>query len=168
MRYYLICLLFILTSFTADQPFPVLVNVRTLEGKDLNLPADLKGKFSLIGIAYSLKAQNDLETWLQPLYNAFAQNDMFNINLYLMMVTGNLPMTQENVLKKLKANIDKELYKYVINNPQRPAQLIEMLSTPDKEVPWFIVVDPRGQITYKTSGKFSRAKLEEIADKLSE
>jgi hypothetical protein len=37
-----------------------------------------------------------------------------------------------------------------------------------KEEPYFFVVDPRGKVTYTTSGVYTDAKLEAITDHLSE
>ena len=40
-------------------------------GKKVNLPVDTKGKYTLIGMAFSNAAESDLKTWINPIYNKF-------------------------------------------------------------------------------------------------
>ena len=43
----------------------------TLTDKEMKLPEDTKGKFTLIGMAYSKKSEDDLKTWFNPVYKTF-------------------------------------------------------------------------------------------------
>src|ERR1700756_1356335 len=44
----------------------------TFNEKPLNLPSDCKGKFTIIGMCFNKDAEGDLQTWLNPLINAYA------------------------------------------------------------------------------------------------
>ena len=49
------------------------IDVLDLNNEALTIPADIKGKFSLIGVAFSEDAQQDLYTWSQPVFSEFLQ-----------------------------------------------------------------------------------------------
>ena len=51
-------------------PFPTM-EAESLTNKLVTLPADLSGKFSIIGLAYTKASENDLKTWFEPVYNQF-------------------------------------------------------------------------------------------------
>ena len=50
--------------------FPALTG-ESFAGKTVNLPTDTKGKVTVIGVCFSKAAEDDLKTWLNPMYNMF-------------------------------------------------------------------------------------------------
>ena len=44
--------------------FPAM-EVETVEDKKVNLPQDAKGKYTLLGLAYSKKSEDELNSWVQ-------------------------------------------------------------------------------------------------------
>src|SRR4051812_15243329 len=66
-RFSIITLLFFTITITNGQVLPQ-VTGETIENKSLTFPADLKGKFSLLCFASSQKAESDLQSWLDPVY----------------------------------------------------------------------------------------------------
>ena len=40
-------------------------------GKLVDLPNDTKGKYTLLGLAFSKKSEDDLNTWVEPVYWKF-------------------------------------------------------------------------------------------------
>ena len=87
MRKYIILLLIIsFPILLLAQTIPV-INGITAENKPIKIPQDLKGKYSLLCFASSLKAQADLESWLDPIYQKFIaktglMDDGYDINLF--------------------------------------------------------------------------------------
>src|ERR1700749_4522952 len=75
--------------------FPT-VKGETLEGKVVSVPEDTKGKYTLIGMAYSQKSEDQLKTWFQPAFSAFIDKskpslfeEKYDVNLYFIpMFTG--------------------------------------------------------------------------------
>ena len=62
---------------------------KKLTGQTFILPDSVKGKFSIIGIAFSKKAEESLKTWYQPAYQTFIQkkktmfaSEVYNVNTY--------------------------------------------------------------------------------------
>ena len=60
-----VSLLFLPTLIIGQEKFPE-IQVTDLNDKSINIPQDTEGKFTLIGIAFSQDAQNDLYSWSQP------------------------------------------------------------------------------------------------------
>ena len=171
-KYIILPLTILLFSFTmktsSRQPFP-LMKGHTLEKKEMTLPADLKGKYALLAIASSMRAQQDLETWLQPMYSSFAENPMYAVNMFVVpMTNGFILAGSDKIEQKIKSSMDKEFYKYVLVYDGEVNPLRKELGMDEKDKPYIFVVDPRGVITYRTSGVYTEAKMEQIADALSE
>ena len=67
-------------------------------GEKVNIPEETKGKYTLIGMAFSNAAEKDLKTWISPVYNKFigkvdrSKADVFDvgidydINLYFIII----------------------------------------------------------------------------------
>lgn len=151
----------------SGRPFPNM-QLKTLDGKVKTFPNDLKGKFALIGMAYSIKAQEDLYTWIDPA-GSLAANPLIPVNLYFIPMTGEIKnLSQEKIMNKIKSNLDKSLHPHVLIYQEDPSPYIKSLDMKDKNIPYFFVVDPNGKITYVTSGRYTEAKMDMITDKLAE
>ena len=149
-------------------------------GKIVNLPADTKGKFTVIGVAFSSAAENDLKTWVNPIYNKFigkvdhSKADVFDagveydINLYFVpMLTGFNKITSKSSKEKIKNATDKELYDYLLFYDGGKTYKDE-LEFKERGIPYFFVLDKTGKIVYTTSGKYDDKKLEKILDAIEE
>jgi hypothetical protein len=57
------------------------METENLEEAPILIPEDLKGKYTIIGLAYSRKSEKALNTWFGPAYNQFMSepdpNDIF-------------------------------------------------------------------------------------------
>jgi hypothetical protein len=70
------CLLIVVLITTAFKPvggvegkmFPTML-CENYNGKKVTLPAETKGKYTLLGMAFSNGAEDDLKTWINPIYN---------------------------------------------------------------------------------------------------
>lgn len=146
-----------------------------MEGENLNeqkvvLPADARGKFTLLGIAYSQKAQEDLETWVEPVYYEFIDKSGFNslvydVNVYLvMMFTGSNKVVYEKAREKIKEGTDKEFFKHTFLYKGELESYEEKLRLPDRDTPAFYVLDKDGKIIHMTEGSYTARKLEKIGE----
>lgn len=149
-------------------------------GKKINLPVDTKGKYTLLGMAFSNAAENDLKTWINPIYNKFilkvdrSKADVFDagidydVNLFFIpMFTGLNQLTSKSSKEKIKANTDKQMYPYMLFY-EGAKTYKEELDFEKKDIPYFFVLDKTGVIKYATSGKFDGKKLEKILDVIEE
>ena len=156
--------------------FPVM-NTKHLDDHDVALPKSTHGRYTLIGLAYSQEAEKDLATWFQPVYETFIQKDKggvfetesYDIHLYFIpMFTGLNQAAHGKVVKEMKAGVDKKLWPYILIYKGEIKEYKTSLLMDKKELPYFFVLDKNGKIVYKTTGKYSEHKMEEIEKLLEE
>jgi hypothetical protein len=153
--------------------FPDMV-AETVEDKKVNLPTDTKGKYTLLGLAYSKKSEDELNSWFQPVFDTFIQKTTglmsgmgYDVNVYFIpMFTGVNTAAEGTAKKKAAKNIDPQLLPYVLFYKGKLEPYKESLDFQHKDVPYFFVLDPKGKIIYATSGKYTEEKLEEIESKI--
>ena len=178
-KLFLICLL--VTAFSAlnaqvvGKMFPSM-DAETVEDKKVNLPQATKGKYTLLGLAYSKKSEDELNTWFQPVFQKFIQKNKglfegfgYDVNVYFVpMFTGVNAAATGTAKKKASKNIDPNLLPYILFYKGELKTYKEALDFEKKDVPYFFVLDKEGKILYATSGSFSQKKMEEIEGVLEE
>ncbi len=163
------------TDIQAQNTNPVFPKMYTedLDGNKILLPDLSSGKFTLLGMAYSRKAEAELQTWLNPIYNKFiAQTGMFDsfydIQVFFIPIfTGANQGAFATSIKQAKAKTDKELKSHVLfykGDIEEYKDLLDM----ERGAPVFIILDKEGKIVWRTSGSFSEQKMEEIENIVSE
>ena len=159
--------------------FPAMV-CENYNGKKVNLPLDTKGKYTLLGLAFSNGAEDDLKTWINPIYNKFivkvdaSKADAFDVHVdydvnlfFIPMFTGLNQLTSKQSKEKIKSHTDKEMYDYLLFY-EGDKSYKEELNFEKKDTPYFFVLDKTGKIVYATSGKYDDKKLEKIIDIIEE
>lgn len=145
----------------------------TLDGKNITLPGAAKGKKTLIGMAYSAKAEEALNSWYQPVYDKFiAKLGMFDkgydVNLYFVpMYIGLKQAAYEASLKELKKSNRNDLFPYILFYKGEIEPYESTLKMQDKTQAYFFLLDEKGQIIYSTTGMYSDTKMEEIEELLN-
>lgn len=151
-----------------------------MEGESLvhgmvNIPEDLKGKHTLIGLAFSKKSESSLNGWFNPIYqqlikkpeagSLFAFN--YDVNVYFVpMLTGAKRPAYKSVMEKVEKDVDKSLHPNILFYQGTLKEYKDALSIDDKNIPYIYLLDPEGKIIYMTSGPFKDSKLQKIVDKL--
>ena len=147
------------------------MNAHKLDEKGVVLPDETKGKYTLLGLAYSKEAEQDLITWYQPVYETFIfkdkggafETESYDVNLHFIpMFTGINQAAHSKVLKEMKEGVDKTLWPYILLYKGELKLYKDQLAMPDKNLPYFYVLDKQGVVVYKTSGKYSDEKMAEI------
>lgn len=149
--------------------FPEL-EAETVEDKVVVLPEATKGKFTLLGLAYSKKSEDDLNTWFSPVYNKFIREGGglfagfgYDVNVYFVpMFTGINAAATGTAKNKAVKKIDPKLLPYILFYKGKLKPYKDALEFEKKDVPYFFVLDEEGKIIYATSGKFSENKMAEI------
>lgn len=148
----------------------------TLEEVNVTLPTDTKGKFTLLGLAYSKAAEVELQTWYQPIYSTFIEkskpslfNESYDVNLYFVpMFTGVNQAATGATKKKMKEGIDKLLHKNILIYKGELKSYRDKLDFEKKDTPYFFVLDKQGNIVHSFSGKYSDEKLAKIEELIAE
>lgn len=177
MNKLLLCLSIFLISFTSysqiGEMFPA-IETEDLNEKSINIPSDTKGKFTLVGIAFSEDAQTDLYTWSEPVYNEFLNENslasmVYDPNVHLiLMFTGANQVVYNKAKKEITEGTDKSLRENVVLYKGGMEDYRDILKMKDRKTPYFFVLDKEGTIIYATKGRYSRKVLEEVGDLIAE
>jgi hypothetical protein len=161
-------------AFASAQTFPTITG-ETLQDKSITLPDYVKGKQAVIGIAMSMKAEDALKKWADPLYNTLVSGsmgglmgaNMYNANLcFVGMLRGATKLAYGEVKKQAKKNVDSKLHGYYVISDDDAGALVEQLKIKDKAEPVFVVIDEQGKILKIVKGNYTPQKMDEITDAL--
>lgn len=179
MRYIIVLPLVALFSFVSIQTakkFPALEGI-TLEDKNVKLPDDVNGKYTLLGMAYSKKAEDHLNTWAESIYLKFIYKPekpqlfqtSYDANAYFIpMFTGAKAVVEKAARKHAINHIDPSLHEYVLFYKGDMKDYKEKLNMEDKHEPYFFLLDEEGNIVYETKGVYTEQKMAKIEAILQE
>jgi hypothetical protein len=153
--------------------FPAM-EAETVEDKKVKLPGDVAGKYTLIGMAYSKKSEDELNSWFQPVFQKFIQKSKglmsgftYDVNVYFVpMFTGVNAAATGTAKKKALKNIDPQLLPYILFYRGELKPYKEALDFEKRDIPYFFVLNPEGKIVYATSGKYTEEKMDEVEEKI--
>lgn len=149
--------------------------VQKLSGQNFSLPDSVKGKFSIIGIAFSKKAEESLLTWYTPAYQTFIQKkktmfaaDVYDVNTYFVaVITGTNKVSGADIVKNIKAQTQKELQPYILTYIGEFASYKKSLNITESDEPYFFILNEKGVIVHVTKGAYTAEKLSEVEEILS-
>lgn len=152
------------------------ISAENVNDRSINIPKQTLGKYTLIGMAYSKKAEDELNTWFGPIYSTFIEKPTglfadfaYDVNLYFIpMFTGVNTAAAGTAKKKAIKNMDPSLLPHVLFYKGKLEPYREALDFEKKDTPYFFVLDKEGKIIYATSGSYNQRKLQEIEMLLGE
>lgn len=153
--------------------FPT-IDAETAEDKKVRLPDDTKGKYTLLGLAYSKKSEDELNTWFEPVFSKFVQKTSglmagmgYDVNVYFVpMFTGINAAAEGTAKKKAMKNLDPQLLPYILFYKGELKSYKEALDFERRDIPYFFVLDPQGKIVYATSGAWSEEKMDKVEESI--
>lgn len=168
-----LALLPLLLSAQVGTTFPDLEG-ENLKNTTVNLPQDVQGKHTLIGLAFSKKSEEYLNSWFTPVYDQLIKEPdgglfafSYDVNVYFIpMLTGAKRPAYQQVMKKVEKDIDPQLHPHVLFYKGSLNEYKDALNISDKDLPYFYLLDKEGKIIYATSGIYKPAKLQKIIDEL--
>lgn len=163
------------SSLTAQvgMTFPSM-EVVDLNDQSLKIPEDSKGKFTLVGVAFSEAAQEDLYSWSQPVFSEFMDENnlsslVYDPNVYLiLMFTGVNQVAYNKARKQIEEGTDESLKDNVVMYKGKMEDYRKDLKMKNRKTPHFFVLDKEGKIIYEAEGRYSRKTLEEVGDLIEE
>lgn len=146
------------------------MEAETVEDRKVALPGDVKGKYTLLGLAYSKKSEDELNSWYQPVFEKFIQKTSgvlsdfsYDVNVYFVpMFTGVNAAATGTAKRKAIKNVDPQLLPYILFYRGELKPYKEALDFEKKDIPYFFVLDSDGKIIFATSGKYSADKMDKI------
>jgi hypothetical protein len=150
------------------------MEAETVEDKKVKLPEAVKGKYTLLGLAYSSKSEEDLNSWFQPVFEKFIQKTNglmsgfgYDVNVYFVpMFTGVNAAATGTAKRKAIKSIDPQLLPYILFYKGELKPYKDSLDFEKKDTPYFFVLDADGKIIYATTGKYSEAKMDKVEEVL--
>lgn len=151
----------------------------TADGVELELPKDTMGKYTLLGLAFSKKSEDDLNSWMEPIFWKFIHKPTsqtgqlfaektYDVNAYFVpMFTGVKTAATKTAKKQALKNLDPRLIPSVLFYHGKLKPYKDALDFQQKDIPYFFVLDKKGKIVYATSGEYTEekmAKVEEMID----
>ena len=152
------------------------MEAESMEDKKWFLPSDTKGKYTLVGLAYSKKSEDDLNSWFNPVYNKFVRKTTgllegmgYDVNVFFVpMFTGVNAAAAGTAKKKALKNIDPILFPHILFYKGELKSYKEALDFEKRDIPYFFVLDPEGKIVFATSGPFTEGKLDDVEDSIED
>lgn len=157
----------------SGQLFPE-IDVVDLNDEPLTIPLDTKGKFSLIGVAFSEDAQQDLYSWSQPVFSEFMDENnlsslVYDPNVHLiLMFTGANQVAYKKAKKKIEEGTDESLKDNIVLFKGAMDDYRKKLKMKDRKKPYFFVLDKSGKIIYSASGRYSSKVLKDVGNLIEE
>ena len=156
--------------------FPPL-EAETVDDEVVNLPEETKGKYTLLGLAYSKKSEKDLNTWFNPVFNKFIQPKLgggglfsafaYDVNVYFVpMFTGINAAATGTAKRKAAKNVDSRLLPYILFYKGKLKPYKDSLSFDKKDVPYFFVLDESGKIVHAITGAYTESKMDGVEEVL--
>lgn len=159
-----------------SQVFPKM-EVTRLNDEALSLPQDTKGKFTLIGLSYSKKSEDQLVGWFNPVYQTFIHKSEntglfasdYDVNVYFIaMFAGVNKAAVGPVKKKMRKHSDPVLEPHLLFYKGEIKSFKQSLKLDRKDTPYFFVLDENGNIVHTASGAYSQAKMDDIEEFLQD
>lgn len=157
--------------------FPAM-DAEALTSRPMTLPGDISGKYTLLGMAFSKKSEEELNTWMGPVYERFLQKPTgglgqlfssyaFDVNIYFIpMYTGVNAVAAGAAKKQAIRHLDARLHEHVLFYTGKLQPFKDSLGFDRRDTPYFFVLDEEGVIVYATSGNYSDAKMDQILELL--
>jgi hypothetical protein len=151
--------------------FPAM-EAETVEDKKIMLPQQASGKYTLLGLAYSKKSEDELNSWFSPVFGKFIQKTAglmsgmgYDVNVFFVpMFTGVNAAATGTAKRKALKNVDSQLLPYILFYKGELKPYKEALDFEKRDIPYFFVLDPAGKIIYATSGAYTEEKLDAVEE----
>ena len=117
-----------------------------------------------------MKAQKDLESWLDPVYQRYIaktglMDDMYDVNVFFIpILTGTNVTFAASMKKKFRENAQEDLKSHVLFCDEDGKDILTALKMEKADVPHFLLLDKEAKIIYRTSGPFTESKFDAIDD----
>lgn len=151
---------------------------QNIDGVKSNVPVSLKGKKSVLCLAYSQKAQEKLQGWidasvhdliLRSSEQSLIPEEPYNIHaFFIAMFTGANQNFANGAEAQIKKNIDVQLHPYILLYKGELEQYKTKLKMEVKDDPYVFVLDEKGKIIYATHGAYTEKAMDAIEELIAE
>lgn len=150
------------------QQFPEM-ETQNVETETVVLPEDFAGKKTILFLAFTAEAEQQLDNWYAPVYTLFLDQSGFNAMAYdchvklVMMFTGPAQAAADKVIEKMSENVADDMKDYLLFYQGNFKDEMKELELQKKDDCYVLVLDEKGKVIYNEKGNYSEKKLESIA-----
>ena len=151
----------------------VSISGETTAGTIVELPSASSGKYCVVAIAASKKAEPMLQEWYEPAYLRFvAKQGLFatehEVDLWMVPIFTGLNKTAFGPsIKRLKEEADPEIASHVVFVKDDAAKLLTAMGIKEKDAPYFFLFDPKGKLIHQVHGDFTVEKLDDLEEAMN-
>jgi hypothetical protein len=153
-----------MTDKTIGMPFPEL-KAETLSGIDMKYPDDVKGKITLILMAFKRETQRKIDSWLEPFSKAFETDTSVQF-FEIPMLAGAWKLMSPIIDGGMRSGIPKQKHGNVTTYYGNVNKYCELLGIEDKSDGYVFLLDRNGVIKWRSNGFATEEKLQELFDKI--
>ena len=153
-----------MTDKTIGMEFPEL-KAETLSGIDMKYPDDVKGKVTLILMAFKRETQRKIDSWLGPFSKAFDSDTTVNF-FEIPMLAGAWKLMSPIIDGGMRSGIPKQKHGNVTTYYGNVNKYCELLGIEDKADGYVFLLDQNGVIQWISKGYDTEEKLKELFDKI--
>lgn len=154
-----------MTDKTIGMPFPEL-KAETLSGIDLKYPDDVKGKITLILMAFKRETQRKIDSWLAPFSKAFESDTSIQFFEIPMLATG-WKLMSPIIDGGMRSGIPRHKHGNVTTFYGNINTYCERLSIEDRSDAYVFLLDKDGVIQWRSSGFATQDKLKELFERIA-
>ena len=149
-----------MTDKTIGMEFPEL-KAETLSGIDMKYPDDVKGKITLILMAFKRETQQKIDSWLEPFSITF-ENDTTVDFFEIPMLAGAWKLMSPIIDGGMRSGIPKQKHGNVTTFYGNVNKYCELLGIEDKSDGYVFLLDKNGVIQWRSNGFATDEKLKEL------
>jgi len=148
--------------------FPT-VQAKNLEGNQVTIPGDAKGKVTLVAVAFLQQSQAQLDSWLNPFYEKFGKRDDFMF-YEIPMIAGGYVFMKPIINGGMRGGLPQFKHKHVVSFYGDVKKYSDTLNI-DPGFGHAFLLDKEGKIQWQNKGYAEKDALEEmfsLANKLAD
>lgn len=144
--------------------FPQL-KAETLSGIEIKYPDDVKGKVTLILIAFRRETQRKLDSWLEPFSKLFEADS--SVQFYeIPMLSAGWKLMSPIIDGGMRSGIPKQKHGNVTTYYGNVDKYCEQLGMKDKSDAYIFLLDSKGTIQWRSNGFATQEKLKELFERI--
>jgi hypothetical protein len=139
------------------QTMPAALPVETLNGKALAVPRDATAP-SIFVVTFEREASSQASEWTSELRKAIS------INVYQVAVLESVPgFARSFVAGKIRRSVPRAMHDHFLVASKMSAEWRDAVGFSAANDAYVILATPKGQILWRAHGKFTQARLAEVA-----
>jgi hypothetical protein len=145
--------------------FPTLT-AQTLANRQVIFPAETAGKVGLLFVAFEQDAQQQINSWIDPLLSKYLTSDQV-IYYEIPMISGAYGMVSSFIDGGMRRGVPKALHDRTATYYGPRQAFFDALSITDTSKPYLFVLNQQGRIVFRTAGWYNGIDAQAASDAIT-